>query len=164
LRNARRALAWRERPQRRGKAALRRWAFAPPPPPRRPSPRAESTGENALVTTVVARSVHHPRDAVRVRARRQFARGGENEARALADRVDAAAHLGLDLGLGGALEYGHVDVADGHHAALVAERHQLVELIHLQRRIALLIEVDGDGDEAHVDQVLLDLLRPPAHV
>src|SRR5207245_2077457 len=80
----------------------------------------------------VARRVHHPLDAVGVRPRRQLARGRQDEARALAHRVDAAAHLGLDLRLRRPLEDRHVHVADGHHTALVAERHQLVELVDLQ--------------------------------
>jgi len=35
---------------------------------------------------------------------------------------------------------------------------------HLQRRIGLLVEVDRDGHEPHVDQVLVDLVSRPADV
>ena len=99
-----------------------------------------------------------------------FARGGssqevESTKRERLPTVSMQRFTSASISLPGrALEDGHVDVADPHHAALVAERHQLVELIDLQRRIGLLVEVDGDGDEAHVDQVLVDLVRGPADV
>src|SRR5207245_7604773 len=120
--------------------------------------------EDPVVATVLPRRVHHPLHALRIRPGRQLAGGREHEARARARRVDAALHLGLDLSLGRPLEDRHVDIADRDHAPLVAERDQPVELIDLERGIALLIEVDRDRDEADVDQVLMDLVRRPANV
>jgi len=96
-------------PSRRAAADARRVVRRPLPL----SPGNRGRGEHALVAAVVPRRVHHPLDAVGVGARRQLARGRQDEARALAHRVDAAAHLGLDLGLRRALEDRHVHVADG---------------------------------------------------
>src|SRR5439155_220663 len=83
---------------------------------------------------------------------------------ALLPHTPRTPELSLDLGLGGALEDGHVYVADRHHAPLVAERDEPVELVHLERRVGLLVEVDRDRDEAHVHEVLMDLVCRPADV
>ena len=82
----------------------------------------------------------------------------------MADRVDTSADLGLDLGARRALEDGHVHVADRDHTPLVAEGDEPVQLVHLEGRVRLLVEVDRDRDEAHVDEVLVDLVRRPADV
>src|SRR4029077_2036479 len=105
--------------------------------PRREAPGSGS--QNSVVATVLPRGVHHPLHAIRIGAWGQLARGREHEARALPGRVDAALPLGLDLLLGRALEDRHVDVADRDDVPLVAERDQAIELIDLERRIALLI-------------------------
>src|SRR2546425_892604 len=88
------------------------------------SSRAGSSAEDPVPAAVLARGLHEPLHAVGVGARRQLARGREHEARARAGSVDAAPHLGLDLGLGGALEDRDVHVADGHDVLLVAERDE----------------------------------------
>src|SRR5206468_9525 len=144
----------------------RRAPITPPPTPRRlPLDVDKRSGrENTVVPTVLARRVHHPLHALGIRARRQLARGRQDESRALSGGVDAALHFRLDLRLGRALEDRHVDVADRDHVPLIAERDQAVELVNLERRIALLIEVDRDRDEADVDQILVDLMRGAADV
>src|SRR5437870_10296626 len=151
-------------PSRRAAADACRVVRSTPPAASRSTEDWTSGSENPVVATVLPRRVHHPLHALRIRPGRQLAGGREHEARARARGVDAALHLGLDLSLGRPLEDRHVDIADRDHAPLVAERDQPVELIDLERGIALLIEVDRDRDEADVDQVLMDLVRRPANV
>src|SRR2546428_4396640 len=87
--------------------------------------------EDPVPAAVFPRGLHEPLDAVRVGARRQLARGREHEARAVADRVDTAADLGLDLAARRAFEDGYVHVADRDHTPLVAEGVEPVQLVHL---------------------------------
>src|SRR5215813_4188837 len=131
-----------------------RGAITPPP----------SRTEDAVPPTVFPRGLHEPLHAVRIGLRRQLARGGEHEAGAASHRIDAALHLALDLLAGGPLEDRHIYVADAHHPALVAQGDEAIELVDLEGGIGLLVEVDGDGHEAHVHQVLVDLMRRPADV
>src|SRR5437867_3962421 len=126
-----------------------------------PGPCA-STGASALPPTPCVTPVRrrceralHGASAARVQAAPEHR---------MPDGVDAALDLGFDLRLRRALEDGDVDVADADDAALVAERHELVELVDLQRGIGLLVEVDRDRVEADVDEVFVDLVRGAADV
>ena len=58
-------------------------------------------------------------------------------------RVDAAPHVRFHLRLGGLLELGRVHVADGDRAPL-GDFHEARELVDVQLRIGLLVEVEGD--------------------
>src|SRR4030095_16073733 len=107
--------------------------------------------EDPLVAAVVVSRVHEPLHDVRARPWRNLARRGEDEAGVAGRGVDAAAHLGLDLRPGCLLEHGGVHVADRHRAP-PGHLHEALELVHVQGRVALLVQVEGDGGEPAANQ------------